>query len=54
MNELKELQKLEKLKELQRSLELYFDAKAAYEDAEAKAAAAVKIYHDFVEENQND
>ena len=48
-----DLQKLE-LKKLQKSLELYFDAKAAYEDAEAKAAAAVKIYHDFVEENQND
>ena len=44
-----DLQKLE-LKKLQKSLELYFDAKAAYEDA--KAAAAVKIYHDFVEENR--
>jgi hypothetical protein len=59
---------LEKLKELQRSLELYDAAKAAYvnackvardardayRDADAKAIAAAEIYLDAVEEEQTD
>jgi len=40
------------LEKLQRALALYFDAKAAYEDAEAKATAAVKIYHDAVDDQR--